>query len=250
MNKNSKNKWQIRLGLVLLALSVVFYYLHYFIFRDSHHIFIYLLGDIAFVPVEVLLVTLIIHSLLNAREKKAVLEKMNMVIGVFFSKAGTDLLRYFALSDPEAEKIRQGLSSDGDWTGSNLKKIKSGLRPYAYNITADNKLLEKSAALLKQNQDFFLRLLENPMLLEHDSFTSLLWAVFHLSEEVSRRESLSRISSADREHLAKDMQRVYALLTLEWIDYMEYLNSEYPYLFSLALRLNPFDPEAGAEITE
>ena len=79
--------WQILLGLSLIVLSMIFYLLHYAIIRDAHHIFIYLIGDIAFVFIEVLLVTLIIHQLLSEREKRARLEKLNMVIGVFFSKA-------------------------------------------------------------------------------------------------------------------------------------------------------------------
>ena len=74
-------RWQILLGLALLLLSALLYLMHYAIFKDAHHIYIYLLGDIAFLPVEVLLVTVIIHQLLTYREKKATLEKMNMVIG-------------------------------------------------------------------------------------------------------------------------------------------------------------------------
>ena len=74
---------QILFGLVLILLSVFFYALHYAIFRDAHHIFIYLLGDIAFVFIEVLLVTVIIHHLLAEREKRAMLKKLNMVIEVY-----------------------------------------------------------------------------------------------------------------------------------------------------------------------
>ncbi len=76
--------WQIFLGLGLIVLSALIYILHFTIFHDTHHIFIYLIGDIAFVPIEVLLVTLIIHRLLSDREKRALLKKMNMVIGTFF----------------------------------------------------------------------------------------------------------------------------------------------------------------------
>ena len=54
-------KWQIIFVSGFVLLSVIFYWAHYTIFRDAHHIFIYLLGDIAFVPIEVVLVTLIIH---------------------------------------------------------------------------------------------------------------------------------------------------------------------------------------------
>jgi hypothetical protein len=62
-------RWQILLASVLIFLSTILYLVHYAIFRDAHHIFLYLLGDIAFVPIEVLLVTVIIHQVLSAREK-------------------------------------------------------------------------------------------------------------------------------------------------------------------------------------
>ena len=50
----------IILGIALLLASVAVYFIHYLIFDDAHHIFIYMVGDIAFVFIEVLLVTLII----------------------------------------------------------------------------------------------------------------------------------------------------------------------------------------------
>ena len=85
--------WQIFLGLSLVALSVFFYFVHYAIFQDAHHIFLYLIGDIAFVPIEVLFVTLIVHRLLNEREKRSMLKKLNMVIGTFFCEVGIKLLK-------------------------------------------------------------------------------------------------------------------------------------------------------------
>jgi len=70
-----KINWQIILGVTLVLSSIILYSIHYFIFRDPHHIFIYMVGDIAFVPIEVLLVTLIIHRVLSDRERKAMLKK-------------------------------------------------------------------------------------------------------------------------------------------------------------------------------
>ena len=67
--------WQVYWGLILISLSLFFYLLHYLIFRDAHHIFLYLVGDTAFVFIEVLLVTLIIQRLLQEKEKMARLEK-------------------------------------------------------------------------------------------------------------------------------------------------------------------------------
>ena len=99
-------RWQVLLGILLAVLSGVIYVIHFFIFHDPHHIFIYMVGDIAFVPVEVLLVTLIIHQLLSQREKKNRLEKLNMVIGAFFSDVGMELLTFFSNADPGLENIR------------------------------------------------------------------------------------------------------------------------------------------------
>ena len=82
--------WQLILGLSLVALSAIVYWIHYLIFHDIHHIFIYMLGDVASVFIEVLLVTLIMHNLLAHREKQSMLKKLNMVIGAFFSEFDTE----------------------------------------------------------------------------------------------------------------------------------------------------------------
>ena len=92
--------WRIVMGLVLIVLSALVYFIHFLIFRDPHHIFMYLVGDIAFVFIEVLLVTMIIDQLLHAREKLTLLFKLNMIIGLFFTEAGRELIaRLSTLSD-------------------------------------------------------------------------------------------------------------------------------------------------------
>ena len=96
-----------------------------------------------------------------------------------------------------------------------------------------------------KKRDFLLRLLENPTLLEHEAFTDLLRAVFHLTEELQSRQSGIELPPNDYMHLAGDIKRVYSLLVQQWLDYMKYLKVNYPYLFSLAMRTNPFDQEAS-----
>ena len=114
--KTKKQKQRVLFGFLLVVLSVFFYLLHFAVFRDAHHIFIYLVGDIAFVFIEVLLVTLIIHQLLSEREKRSMLKKLNMVIGAFFSEVGMALLKYFWAFDAEAESFGRHLVIDNDWS--------------------------------------------------------------------------------------------------------------------------------------
>ena len=88
------------------------------------------------------------------------------------------------------------------------------------------------------------------ILLEHEAFTDLLRAVFHLTEELAFRKDVKTIPPSDRKHLAGDIKRGYVLLVHQWLAYMEYLKKHYPYLFSLALRTNPFDQNASPIVKE
>ena len=233
--------WQVLLGLSLIALSALVYFIHYLIFRDAHHIFIYLIGDIAFVFLEVLLVTLILHQLLRYREKKAMLNKLNMVIGAFFSEVGGELLKIFINFDANSSEITQNLIITNESFEKEFLKICKSVENHTYNIDSKRGDLENIKNFLKEKRQFLLNLLENPNLLEHESFTNLLWAVFHLTEELTFRRSLKGLPETDYQHLAGDMKRAYHLLIIEWLNYMKHLKTDYHYLFSIAARTNPFD---------
>jgi hypothetical protein len=245
-----KKRWQLIVGVGLVVLSAVFYFLHYVIFRDPHHIFLYLLGDVAFVFIEVLLVTLIIHELLNQREKRSRFEKLNMVIGIFFSEAGTKLLTFLSARDPHLDKIPEELLVKDGWSEKNVSRLGEQLNEYNYGLEIKNEDLSQLKVLLRDKKDFLLRLLENPSILEHESFTDALRAVFHLAEELDYREDFERLPNSDRTHLAGDMKRAYRFLAYQWLFYMEYLKRNHPYLFSLAIRMNPFDRNASPIVKE
>ncbi len=242
-------RWQVSLGLILISLSVLFYTIHYVWFRDSHHIFIYLVGDIAFVPIEVLLVTLIIHRLLEQREKAILMQKMNMVIGTFFSEVGNGLLKHFVELNKRALVGNTHLIVSGEWTDRDFNeavKFAAGIKPDIDTQTGD---LDGLKDFLKEKRVFLMRLLENQNLLEHDSFTDVLWAVFHLLDELEARDDLSGLHEKDYQHLAVDINRAYYRLISEWLLYMKHLKKSYPYLFSLAVRTNLFKENPSAEMT-
>lgn len=179
-----------------------------------------------------------------------------MVIGSFFSEVGNDLLKGISEFDKKTGKIRQKLIITDNWTNEDFLKASEKIKSYNYDVYLgkDNPesliYLQELKPFLINKRDFMLRLLANPNLLEHDSFTDLLWAVFHLTEELENREDLTDLPKADYAHLAADTERAYGLLVYEWLQYMEHLMNNYPYLFSLAIRLNPFDPDAKVEIQD
>ena len=246
--KNKILNQKVLFGLALILLSVFFYVLHYIFFRDLHHILIYLVGDIAFVFIEVLLVTLIIHQVLSEREKRAMLKKLNMVIGAFFSEVGSELLKYFIGFDEDMGGLSKHLIIDNEWSEEHFDKMEEVLSHRVYKVDGKAGNLAGLKDFLSGKRGFLLRLLENQNLLEHESFTELLWAVFHLTEELSHRKTVDRLTDKDYAHLSGDITRAYKLLVREWLGYMEHLKGNYPYLFSLAIRTNPFDEDASVEI--
>lgn len=242
MKRSSSQVWLVA---ALILLSALFYFLHYLIFDDPHHIFLYLLGDVAFVFIEVLLVTLIIHRVLDQREKSSRMEKMNMVIGAFFSEVGSKLIEILSGLDPETEDLHEELTEEAGSPEQEFQSVARWLGKHEYSVEAKNLDWEAVKTFLVEKRDFLLRLLENPNLLEHESFTDMLWAVFHLAEELRARKKLKGLPDKDLQHLAGDVKRVYGQLARQWLEYIKHLKGSYPYLFSLALRTNPFNRSAS-----
>ena len=240
--------WQVVLAVLLISVSALLYLLHYSIFHDAHHIFLYMIGDLAFLFIDVLLVTLILHRLLAFREKRTMLKKLNMVIGAFFSEAGIRLIRIFAGFDPAFAGLAGELIVTNAWTDREFLAMRGRLEKHIFSVDRTKGDLEELKRFLGEKRQFLLGLLENPNLLEHESFTNLLWAVFHLTEELSHRRECAGLPQADYEHLEGDIKRAYALLVGEWLMYMKHLKTDYPYLFSLAVRTNPFDASARAVV--
>jgi len=237
--------WEFRLGLTLIALFLVLSAIHYAIFRDGKHLLFWDLTDLAFLPISVLFVSLIIERLQIAREARLRLKKINMLVGTFFDSAGRQLLTRFTGWDPRAPNLREEIRKDETWTAARCRALRATLEAHEYGVDLARVDLPELRSFLGSRMDVMLRLLENPFLLEHEAFADALRAVFHLAEELSARDRLDRLPDADAQHLAGDIRRAYGALAVQWLDYMRYLQRSYPYLFSLAMRMNPFDPQAS-----
>lgn len=247
MKKKSK-RWTLMLAMIFIIVSAGLYLLHFMLFKDAHHIWLYFVGDIAFLPIDVLLVTVILHRLLEHRDKKVKMEKLNMVIGTFFSEAGTNMLEILARADMKLEKFRETLVFTPNYTRKDFERAAVLVRKLATELDVNLLSFKQLQAFLSEQRKFLLELLKNPNLFEHESFTDLLMATFHLTEELINRKDIENLSENDKKHLLLDVERVYVLLVSQWLYYMKHLKEEYPYLFSFALRTNPFDRHAKVEI--
>lgn len=171
--------------------------------------------------------------------------KVNMVLGIFFSEVGYKLLELFLNHDQIIEEIKDKLLVNSNWTENRFTAAQKVIREHSFKVDAKEHLdLETLGNFLNSKRDFLVGLLENPVLIEHEDFSETLLAVFHLLDELSSRDKLNLLPDSDIQHLNCDINRVYKKLVEQWLCYLIHLKEQYPYLFSLAIRKNPFDSKA------
>jgi hypothetical protein len=236
------------LSLGCLLFSALLYGVDYLIFRDAHTLFLYLWSSLAFLPLEIFIVVLIIERVIDQSERKAKLQKLNMVLGAFFNDVGNHLLRGLLDNFNNKAEIAKHLNLTNSWTKKDFQEALNYAEKLKIEIDYHNMNLAELKPFFVRKREFLMTLLGNPSLLEHDHFTDLLWAVTHLDEELESRSSVENLPEADIKHLAGDIERLYGRLVVEWLDYIDHLHTNYPFLYSLVLRTHPFQEYPSAVI--
>jgi voltage-gated potassium channel len=149
---------------------------------------------------------------------------------------------------PGENGLHRVLNFSEEWDDDDFDNAYKILKRQPLSIDSRGTDMMALPAFLQNKADLLLRLIENPIIQEYENFSELLRAVFHLRDELLNRSEVVELPDADRNHLDGDIVRVYHLLIFEWLRYIRYLKKNYGYLFSLAMRLNPFDPEADAVV--
>jgi hypothetical protein len=90
--------------------------------------------DIGFMFLNVLVVIVFIERLLARREKRAMLEKLNMVIGAFFSEVGLQLLKRFAPCVAHAEDLRARCGIRPAWTHADFMKAEDAAAAFSLEM--------------------------------------------------------------------------------------------------------------------
>lgn len=235
-----KHRTIILLSLTLIAAAAIVSVAQLLIFRRPDDTAFYLLQDLAFLPISVLLVTLILGQFLSAKEKRERMEKIHIVVSEFFSEAGVAIIVEMNKMVKEPGAMTGFLGIQPAWKEQEFHAALTTLAGTKIETAAHRELLPGLHSLLAEKKKTVLAMFENPNLLEHDKITDMLWAVYHVADELQNREDFAALPDSDISHLSGDVQRAYRLLIAEWLEYMRHLSVRYPYLFSLAVRKNPF----------
>lgn len=217
------------LGLILL--SLILYYIHFRIFGQLNTTMYYTFLDICFIPLNILIVSLVFQQLIDNHARKEKLNKINMLVGLFFSEIGFSLMTEIVSGDISSSKIITSFSD--------LKIVEKSIKNHAHNLNIQLINCKKITELLINNKDLFISLISNENILEHEIFTDLLMSIIHLRDEILFRKD-KPLTSEDYIHLQGDLTRVYKAITIQWVYYLQHLRKYYPYLYNGAIQVNPF----------
>ncbi|MCJ7691125.1 MAG: hypothetical protein MUO60_17675 [Clostridiaceae bacterium] len=238
-----KDRRTLKLSILFLAVSFLLYFINFIIFKDLHHILLFMTEDLAFIPIEVLVTFVIIDRILEKRDNRKKSQKINILIEIFFEEVGNELLCKLASKDKNCCEIGCLISEIDETFDNDFNSLRKAIDNHKDNIEIGIEDIYNIYELLQTNKGIFIKFLENPYLTEHDTFTDLIQAITHLYHEIKFRNRNKTISEADMIHLRADAIRVYKYLSEEWLVYMNYIQKEYPFLFNLAMKNVPFNDE-------
>ena len=222
-----------RVVIALIAISAAIYILQIAIFHDESTTAFYLLQDLAFMPVTIAIATLVVGEIINEHEKKERLEKTRMLTSSFFTGIGAYLLKeILRMTDKDAfltEVVRSGAYQSGT-----EKEILGRIQNAKLNVHLDGEGYTKTRQLIRENQTNILVIASNPLVIEHECFTEMLWGVFHLMDEFRLRGTWEELSKHDVDHFNQDFERVLRLLLMNWVGDVRYLKETYPDFYATA----------------
>jgi len=130
-------RWKLLLAAGLALASLALYAAFFWFHPDREVIADWFLGSLAFVPFQMLLVTLIVDGLLGRREQQARLKKLNIVIGVFFSEVGMALLGLCLGLERRAADLRAELGQAAGWSPARLEEAAVRYRAFTPSAEPD-----------------------------------------------------------------------------------------------------------------
>lgn len=223
-----------RIVISLLLVSALIYACQILIFREPRTTFFYLLQDCAFLPATVAIATVVVGQVLSERERRERMEKTRMLTSAFYTEIGGQLMGIL-LAETEKEADLRGILIRNSREELSLEEAQRKLREARILLRVDEDAFYCVKRLILEHRTALLVISSNPLLLENESFTELLWGIFHLTDEFRLRGDFPDLPPAVQKHLNQDMEKVLRLLLLNWVGNVRYLKKQYPDFYKNAV---------------
>lgn len=171
----NKRLYYLLLILLFSTLSVTMYSIQTLLFHDPKNTIFYLFQDLAFIPVQALIATLLLNRFVDLIQRMQSIKKINVIVSAFFSELGTAVLCMFAELNDNNPEFTDSVDVLKASTVNETRRVRNDLKrqinefPFKINVTPER--LTAMSQLLVEKKSFMIGMLENSSLMEHDSFT-------------------------------------------------------------------------------
>lgn len=225
--------------ILLFILSGIIYFIQFEIFHDLKNTEFYILQDWAFLPVQIAIVTIVVGMIVNERERRQRLSRSRTLASSFFRDFGTELIEAMLPYANKSDILNRIASIDQSWTENDYMKASADLKANGVGTHCSKEDFLAIKQVLLRNKAHLQTVSSNSVLLEHEDLTDMLWAIFHITDELTLRGDLSSAGSADLAHLNEDTERALTGLLVNWLCHMNHIKTEFPYLYLLDVAKNP-----------
>ena len=112
--------WKVKFAVVMLIIAALFFASRIVVSGDPEEVISYLWKQIGFIPINIIIVAFLIDSIMSKKEHEAILEKIDMIMGTFFTKMGNDLI-YVISQKNEYKHDTKDFESLRDWDDKDYK---------------------------------------------------------------------------------------------------------------------------------
>ncbi len=216
--------------LLFIGLSICIYILQILLFKEPRTTAFYIFQDMAFLPFTIAIATIAVGEYMSEKEKRERLEKIRMLTSTFFSEMGAKLLFTMYQSCESNVSLEEWLEDES----VSFEDLKERIRPCSFHIQMSEELYNEVCTTIMDKQTGLLVISANPLLLEHEDFTNMLWGIFHLMDEFRLRGEYHQLSKSDISHFESDFSNLFHDILINWVSNVEYMKAEYPNYYNVA----------------
>ena len=88
-----------------------------------------------------------IEYMIEMRERAQRIEKLNMIIGVFYSEMGTKLIKKLSAIDPDIHGIQSALVVANNWSGDDFLKVHALLKMHSFRLDSRDDLFGRTTRI-------------------------------------------------------------------------------------------------------
>ena len=251
-----KLTWKLKLGIILIIISISIYTITFLLFHNLNEMFFHFLLEFGVIPIDLLIITLIFEDELELKKSEHRTEKLDMLMGTFYSQVGNQLMETIYKQNNMQNNICDNLNQIVNWNENDFQKnIELFLNnppifKTKFNSQKDlDNFLTGLKIILSKNRLFVADLINNPSLFQKEDFSDMLLNILHLDEELNRKRLIT-LTEEDYKHLMDNISRTYNKIIIQWIKYVNFTYKNYPYMKELIFRTNPFDKDCTIYVKE